>query len=323
MAINLYKARKDYLSFMEAQGMSSRTIQGHSQTLDHALNAWGNIDMRDVSPAHIDKMFSKKKWSTGTRNNYLWNLRGFLKWCRVHGIIPVDYDPTAGWKTHKMEKKKKTWLTVSELKEVLDFAFCERDRAFIAIGMYTFMRSSEIVNLKIKDIDLEYNEVDIYRVKTRQHDTLPICSELHEELVNYFKFYEMVAGPLQPEWYVVPARGPQPMTGVSGKRTLVPTGDPAPFKPESKITKPYSIVKRAMEKINKDEVGEGCHTLRRSGARELFEQLRSNGHDGAARRVQSMLGHTSVVMTEIYLGIDSEKRERNRMLCGQPMFSAA
>ena len=66
--------------------------------------------------------------------------------------------------------------------------------------------------------------------------------------------------------------------------------------------------------------GDGCHILRRSGARNLFEELRNTGHDGAARRVQSMLGHSSVVMTELYLGIDNEKRQRNQMLAGKPMF---
>jgi hypothetical protein len=36
--------------------------------------------------------------------------------------------------------------------------------------------------------------------------------------------------------------------------------------------------------------------------------------------VQSMLGHASVITTELYLGIDNERRQRNEMLAGRTMF---
>lgn len=47
------------------------------------------------------------------------------------------------------------------------------------------------------------------------------------------------------------------------------------------------------------------------------------GHDGALRRVSSMLGHSSTSITEHYLGVDAERRQRNSLLAGKPVFGAA
>lgn len=74
--------------------------------------------------------------------------------------------------------------------------------------------------------------------------------------------------------------------------------------------------------VDKALIGIGVvgHVLRRSGARALFDRLRHEGYDGALRRVQAMLGHSSGTITETYLGLDVERVQRNEMLAGKPMF---
>jgi integrase len=205
----------------------------------------------------------------------------------------------------------------------MDAAASSRDRAFLAIGIYTFMRAGEITSLKIGDIDLERSELRIYRFKTQQNDRLPICLELQAELSAWLAIYRSRCGDLDPSWYLCPSQGPTPMKGVEGERRLIPTGGEPPLKPTRKITQPQRIVKHAMAVLNVGGKGDGCHVLRRSGARALYEQLRDLGHDGAARRVQSMLGHASMLMTEKYLGLDHERSQRNEMLAGRSMFGPA
>lgn len=316
----LSKASIEYLEFMEARGLAKATKQGARNMLGHALRAWGDLDLQDLQPRHIDALFIGKTWSTGTRNIYLIALRSFLRWCRTHRYMSPDYDPTEGWTTRPMEKKERTWLTLPVLRELMDAAEHPRDRAFIAIGIYTFLRASEIVNLKIEDIDIERSELRVYRIKTKQQDRLPICLELQIELVRWLDYYQREQGDLDPRWYLTPSRGPNQMTGVPGERRLIPTGKPGRLRPRSPAGRPQRIVKDALDRLGIDKRGDGCHVLRRSGARALYEQLRDMGHDGAARRVQSMLGHASLVMTEKYLGIDHERRQRNEALAGRPMF---
>lgn len=313
----------DYLAFLRARGLASSTVRTAQNLVNHASRSWGDIPISDIRPKHIDDLFIGKTWSTGTKNIYLVGLRGFLKYCRTHGYLPTDYDPTAGWKTQTPEKHEKTWLTLPVLGALLDATTHARDRAFIAIGIYTFMRASEIINLKWKDVDLAGNEIHIYRVKTKQADQLPVCAELRNEMLAWLMYYQNECGKIEPEWFVVPSRGPAPMRGVSGRRALVATGEPHPLRPTTRVGRPQRIVKDALRRIGLDRKGDGCHVLRRSGARSLFEELREQGYDGSARRVQSMLGHASVITTEVYLGIDNERRQRNEMLAGHVMFKGA
>lgn len=316
----LGQASVEYLQFMEARGLAKATMQTAKNTLGHAYRAWGDLELADIQPRHIDAVFVGKDWSTGTRNMYLLALRSFLRWCRTHRYIPPDYDPTEGWTTRPMEKKERTWLTLPVLHALMDATSHARDRAFIAIGMYTFLRASEIISLRIGDIDHERSELRVYRQKTKQQDRLPICLELQVELAHWLDYYRQEAGELIPQWYLVPSRGPVPMRGVHGQRKLVPTGEPNPLRPTQQIGRPQRIVKQAMDRLGIDKHGDGCHVLRRSGARAMYEQLRDMGHDGAARRTQSMLGHASLVMTEKYLGLDHERMQRNEALSGKPMF---
>jgi integrase len=319
----LAKASVEYLRFMEARGLAKATLQTTRNMLGHAYRAWGDADLADIEPRHIDALFIGKDWSTGTRNMYLLALRSFLKWCRTHRYLPPDYDPTEGWKTRPLEKKERTWLTLPVLQTLMDATDHPRDRAFIAIGIYTFLRASEIVELRIEDIDFKRNELRVYRIKTKQQDRLPICLELQIELTRWLDYYRTEAGDLNPRWYVVPSHGPNEMRGVAGKRQLVPTGRPGRLRPTRRIGRAQRIVKNALDRLGIDKHGDGCHVLRRSGARALYEQLRDMGHDGAARRVQSMLGHASLVMTEMYLGLDHERMQRNEALAGKPMFGGA
>lgn len=318
--VTLTGAKQEYLNFLEARGLAKSTIQTARNMLSRAETAWGDINIREIQARHVDSFFIGKEWSTGTRNIYLLALRSFLKWCRTHRYLPPDYDPTEGWKSRPLEKKERTWLTLPVLGALLNSTTHARDRAFIAIGIYTFLRASEIVNLRLSDIDIDRSELRVYRIKTKQQDRLPICLELQVELVKWLDYYEREQGELNPDWYLVPSRGPAPMRGVHGERRLIPTGEPHPLRPTRPVARPQRIVKDAMTRLGIEKHGDACHVLRRSGARALYENLRDMGHDGSARRVQSMLGHQSLVMTERYLGLDHERMQRNEALAGKLMF---
>jgi integrase len=67
--------------------------------------------------------------------------------------------------------------------------------------------------------------------------------------------------------------------------------------------------------------GEGGHTLRRSGATALYNELSERGHDRAIRMCQAMLGHASIQTTEVYLALNLDRKARNDLLAGKRMFS--
>lgn len=323
MGIMLYPAISEHLDDLKAKGRSSSTLANHRQALMHGLNAWGNIDCRDIREEQITAYFAGHDWSAGTQMIYLGALRAFAAFLRRRGIWPRDFDPLEGWSVRSEARRERMWLTVPQMLDMLAEEPCERNRALFSLGIYTLGRAGEITSLKIGDLDLDRHTLVFYRHKTKQWDRLPVCQELHDDMTRWLAHYESVMGELDSDWLLVPALGPRRMTGAAGGRTFVPTGEPRMMKVQSRISKPSSLATTALKRIGFREPGNGMHVLRRSSAREMFEQLRADGYDHALRRVASMLGHLHTSETEHYIGVDGERRARNEMLAGKRMFAAA
>jgi integrase len=69
---------------------------------------------------------------------------------------------------------------------------------------------------------------------------------------------------------------------------------------------------------------EGVHTLRRSGARALYEELVAGDHearDEAIGMVQAMLHHKTRAQTEHYIGLEAAREKRDKVFKGKQMFS--
>jgi integrase len=320
--VTIDRAQSEYEKHLRARGLAPRSVKSQMQTLNHCRAVWGDTQLvSKVRPEHLDQLFIYGDWSPNTRNLHLSNLRGFFTWARRNGYVPKDYDPTEGWRNVRAERKEKTWLPIEQFADLLNACDNGRDRAIIAIGLFTFMRGSEVSTLRVRDVDFQRHTVEMYRHKTKQQDVLPLSSELHRELLTWLNEYELrVNRPLNPDWYLVPAQGPLPMTFDFTKRKLQPTGEPSVLRPDTPMGKPYEVVKRAMRRVGMDPHGSGLHTLRRSGARALFDRLRHEGYDGALMRVSSMLGHADTKTTEIYLGLSIERQQRNELIAGKPMF---
>ena len=310
----------EYLSHLRAKGLERNTIRTHETALRGALALIGNIYVANIKPEHIDKVFAAHTWAPPTHNLKLVNYRLFFAYCRRQGWMNRDYDPTEGWRPLKAPRVEMPRIGIEDFARVLDAATDPRDRAVVALGLFTFCRASEIQTLRIKDLDFDANTVSIYRHKTKEADTLPMVTELKTEMVQWLNEYRRQTGELDGDWYLVPAKGPLPMTHNPLTNRLAPSGAPAPLNPTKAMSHPYRAAGRPLKAIGLTEKGVGGHVLRRSGARCLFDRLRSEGYDGALRRVQAMLGHSKAAITEHYLGLELERVQRNEMLAGKPMF---
>lgn len=312
-----------YRDYMEATGIKPNTIDNHMQLLRRAIRVWGDIYVSSITHKHIDELFICPQWGPSTRNLYLSNFRaGFMPYCKRQGWMKRDYDPTEGWKMAKVTQREKKWIPLSDFPDLLDAAKTPLDRIIVAIGLFTMCRGSEITYLKVGDVDFDQNTLLIYRQKTEEEDRMPMPLELRDELLLWFRHYEAAAGPLQPEWYVTPSRGPLPMARPkgSGFGPLQPTGEPPRYKPLNRLFKPYEAVKRTIKEMGMDDYRAGVHLLRRSSARAYYDILVASGHDHALLRVGAILGHKDTKTTQIYLGIKVEREQRNASLAGKSMF---
>jgi integrase len=316
--VQLAEAVREYEAHLASKDNAANTIKSKTQPLRRAIIVWGDIQVATIRPVHVDRLFAEGNWAPRTRNLHRGALLQFFAWCRHNGYMAKDFDPLFGWRNVKVPKQKKMRLALDEFYPLLDSAQHPRDRAVIAIGLFTMARGSEIQSIRIGDLDMKDLTVDIYRVKTKQHDTLPVCEELREEMVRWLNWYRQDQGNLVGNWFLVPSKAPDLWLNRDGY--LVPSETLASLRPEQKMTHPYRVAQRGLKALGYETKGEGEHTLRRSSARAMFDRLRDEGTDGALMRVASILGHQDLRVTQTYIGWNAEEAGRDEMLKGKSMF---
>lgn len=318
MYTNINKAIEMYERHLRSADLANNTIKNKLQPLRLAAAVWGNVDVKRLNAQHIDDVFSHYDWSPRTRNLYLGVYRQFFAWCRHNRLVPRDFDPTLAWRNRSVPSMERQRIPVDRFGELMDATRHPRDRIAVALGLYTFLRGSELQTLQIQDVDFQSSLLRIYRHKTQEEDHLPICLELAEELRVWLNWYRQDQGDLQPNWFLVPSKRSNHFTWVDGKQVQVT--DTPPLRPERMMSHPYRPAKRAMAALGIDAKGEGEHTLRRSGARALLDSLRHEGTDSALLRVGAMLGHKDTRVTAHYVGLRMEREQRNELLAGKRMF---
>ena len=320
----LTEAITEYQAHCTARGLEQSTIKNNGAPLRAAVREWGDIQMGSITGQHIDRLFRAATWGPSTRNLYLGCLRSFFAWSRREGHISRDFEPTEGWRNARIPRKDRLRVPVGEFSALLDTCRHPRDRIVVALGLYTFMRGGEIVTLDIGCVDLERFTLTMYRWKTKEEDVLPICSELATELERWFAWYrkDQSRASLPHQWKLVPAKWPNPTRYNRLTRRIEVDTDALPsVRPERGMGHPYRSVQRSLELLGYPTHMEGEHTLRRSGARALFDTLRTQGYDGALMRVSSFLGHKDTRVTEKYIGLSLERTQRNEHFAGKSMFA--
>lgn len=306
----LSDAIERYLRWRTSQGFARNTVRNdksglklmHDTLGDMALPSIQYVDMERV----LDTLAARR--SPSSVNAALSTYSAFFKWARTMQIIGPDHDPMLGFRYRKVPKKNRKRFSLGEFAAVLDAATEPRIRMMVALGLFLFLRASEIVSLRLRDLDLDEGTIAVTVHKTGDHDLMPIPLELDAELRRWLPIYQAEVGRLHPDHFIIPSKI---QSGFASHR----------LNPNSPISRPQEHVKRVYEAYGMaDTKGEAMHVLRRSGARALFDELAGSGIDGALEIVQTQLHHASVTMTERYLGITHSRAKRDQLLRGESMF---
>jgi integrase len=318
--VNLSDAVGQYLADRRARGMKVTTLRNHRTTLQLLLADVGNIQTRNLRPQHVDLFWSNRTtWGPGTMNRARSDLNSFFVWCQNRGHIARDMDLLAQQRAFKVPPRDRTIIPQSEFSTFLESIEDPRARAMSAIGLYLFLRISEIAGLRWQDFNFDNDTVEVFRTKTNTVDILPLCEELITELKHWKLMYAATVGEtVKRSWFVIPSVTRPTGNAVPGTKGFVSFTKPE-YLPRTKAR-----LDRLMLKVLTDsgyyKPFEGGHTFRRSGATALYEQLSSVGHDRAIRVCQAMLGHANIATTEIYLRLSLDRKLRNDLLAGKRMF---
>ncbi|TVZ01286.1 site-specific integrase [Trebonia kvetii] len=329
MTVTVKAALDEFMGVMAGQGYAKGTLARYKSALlggDGFLAACQKTKGRNATMGQVDytcvtAYFVMHKASAGARNNKLTSLRKFLEWAEKRRMLRPGFTAAGileGQKYKKFTRTPKLYLPAADFGGLLDRAgdHHPRDRAVVALILYTLARQSEIKPITLARLHLDRLEIELYREKTRRWTVTGISTDLAAELDTWLTWYaehtgcesveQMFAD--HPDWYLTPG-------GEWGAhwRRMVPT---------KQLRAAEDLVKRSLWR--NDRTGEGAHTLRRSGARALFLYLRDHiGHDGALVKVQAMLDHEDPKTTLIYVGLDQERDELNDWLKGHSMYGGS
>lgn len=312
----LSKVIKLYADARTVDGFAAATVRNNESDLRKVLAITGDMDIKRLNARHIDQVFQRlaeRGMANTTMNQIQGTLSGFCRWCRERGFMDQNQNPVGSRRYRPIPQKEKNIVPASQFGALLDAAgqgeMGGRDRAFIAAGLYTMCRSSEIRAIKVGDVNFTHKEIDVTIFKTKERDVLPMVQEFEEELLRWMNVYrsQLSVHRLEDDWYLFPAYA------CVGYHQWAPS-------PKRPISRTEDIVHRALRGIGWSDDRMGVHVLRRSAATARVEENMAMGHDGAIRDVQTWLHHKSVTTTEIYLSKRLDRDRRDKRAKGQPMF---
>jgi len=240
------------------------------------------------TPGRVTSMVMRKymahlrsrEYSKTTLARKLSSLRSFYRFLCREGV--TDSNPAAAMRTPKQDKKLPHFLTTDEVESLLaapdassDFGL--RDRAILEVLYSTGLRVGELVSLNMEDIDI-WSEMVRARGKGKKERLAPIGRPAMEALNAYFE-----------------VRRPDPRRKGDGNAVFL-------NKHGTRLT--ARSVERMLTKYIKIlglNIRTTPHTLRHSFATHMLDK----GAD--LRSIQELLGHASLVSTQIYTHLTAER----------------
>lgn len=311
----LSEALKEYLE-VRSTYLAATTLDNDASVLRRFVAGVGDRQAHTLSHQTVEKWFAAeaKRLQPRSFNKARSRVMLFLGFCARRGW--VDTDPSGEIRPRKVVRRERLRLSPAELLELPGFARTSRDRCLLVLAANTALRGGEIRDLRVSDVDLAGGWLHVRISKSALEDVMPISSELETALRGWLREYEDEFHGLEPDWYLFPRRG-------SGHNEFAEDGTVLRYvygghKPTLETRNLPEIVQRALiEAGHVIEPGEGIHTLRRSVARAFFDRAVSGGYDAALRATSALLHHSSSQVTEIYLGLTSEKLSRDEILHGR------
>ena len=183
-----------FLNYIKNKNYSNYTINSYSKDLDNFyvyLNQ-NNTEIKKVNYKFLrgyltvlyDKKYSKK---TIARN--ISTLKSFFKYLKKENII--ESNPMNLIKTPKIDKKLPKFLNYDDLEKILSIpdttTFLGKRNALILELLYsTGVRVSELVNIKLNDIDLSEEKILILGKGNKERYVL-FGSKAKEKILDYLK----------------------------------------------------------------------------------------------------------------------------------------
>ena len=285
-----------YFDYLECvKGLSENTIKSYKSDLSAFFSCFADKDMNDISRSDIEGFvvqLSKSGNSAASRARKISSVKGFFKWAYENQMI--EKDPSCSIPSTKVAVKEARVMTREEVIELINCAKAEayssgkaedfRNLAILSFMLSSGIRRSEVVEVKISDMNLESNAVIIH-------------GKGNKERVAYFNnsTAEIIGKYLDEK---------RPEISNSDKSEyLFPTGQSEKMCAASINL----IVDRYLKETGLKEKGYTVHDTRRAFATTVYQNT------GDIVAVQRLLGHSTPSVTMRYIGANEESKRNAAM----------
>jgi integrase/recombinase XerD len=259
--------------WMKSTRYSDNTIETYCDALKQFLVYHKSTEISEITNQHLinfnNDYIIKNKLSASYQNQIINAIK--LYFIRIENkklSIENIFRP-------KREKKLPNVLSKQEVKAILESLGNIKHKAMLSLIYSCGLRRSELLNLKLTDIDSKRNIIIIRKAKGKKDRIVPLSIKILELLRTYFLAYK-------PKKWLFEG---QDNINQYDERSIANVLKQALIK--SKINKPVSL-----------------HWLRHSYATHLLEA----GTD--IRYIQELLGHNSTKTTEIYTHVSSKQLQK-------------
>lgn len=267
---------------------SPNTIAAYRRDLEQFIS-FVNTNSSDANWDHVDKMnireylssLAESAHSKGTMARKSAALRSFFKYCVKRGHLRLN--PMVNMPTIKTEKRLPKMLTEPDIISILN----ENDeivdsddilsKAIMEFLYSTGIRVSELVGIKISDLDLNQNLVKVTGKGNKQR-IVPFGAESKISLINWIKKRSEIL-----------------LETSQMSTSLFVTSKGKPIYRE----RVYHIVRRKLSPLEVSQ--KSPHTLRHSFATHMLD------HGADVRIIKDLLGHSSLAATQVYTHLSKEQ----------------
>ena len=238
----------------------------------------------------IDKNYSKN--TIASYHNDLYKFKNYVKGDLtkvtkddiLKYINSLKNNNILGVKLPKLKKSLPSVLSIEDVNKILDInvtdKYSARNKAMLEVMYATGVRISELINIKIKDVNLA-NETIIIMGKGSKERIVPLGDYALNYLKNYLENYRYMLVKKPTDYLFLSSRG-----------------DKMSRQAFFKIIKQLALEKNIQTNFSP-------HTLRHSFATHLL----MGGAD--LRSIQELLGHASISTTQIYTNISNKVIDDN------------
>lgn len=280
----MFRHCKEYEYYLKIEcAMSPNTVASYISDLSLFFDSAGK-EPEDIVPEDIISYFAEGTTvSKRSQARILSSLHSFYNWMIAQGRM--EENPSDAVEAPKLGKYLPAVLSVEEVEKLIAAADLnspsgKRDRAILEVLYGLGLRVSESISLKISDFWFNESFVSVVGKGNKQR-LVPLGDMARDAVLEYLR--------------------------VRGEAADRENGDILFLNRFGRALSRVAVFNMIKSYAMKAGIGKEIspHTLRHSFATHLVE----NGAD--LRAVQEMLGHESILTTEIYTHIDSSTWQRN------------